>query len=180
MSATSNAAAEAVQHLTFQLAGEQYAVSVLQVREILRYEPVTTVPAAPAAVHGVLNLRGSVVPVVDLAVRFGLPPTEVGRRTCIVIVETESEGERAVTGVLVDAVSEVLELAPADVEPAPAFGTGVRVDFLRGMARMGPKFALILDLDRVLSTFELMAPPEEPSDGAFDEAGALAEEPAPA
>ena len=148
-------AAEPMQYLTFHLAGEQYALGILQVREILRYETVTAVPTAPAAVRGVLNLRGSVVPVVDLAVRFGMPPTEAGSRTCIVIVEVHSDGERTVMGILADSVSQVLELPAAEIEPPPAFGAGVRVEYLRGMARMGSKFALVLDLDRVLSLAEL-------------------------
>lgn len=149
--------AEPMQYLTFHLAGEQYALGILQVREILRYETVTTVPTAPAAIRGVLNLRGSVVPVVDLAVRFGMPPTEVGARTCIVIVEVAGDGERTVMGVLADSVSQVLELSASEIEPPPPFGAGVRVDYLRGMARMGSRFALVLDLDRVLSHAELRA-----------------------
>lgn len=163
-------AAETMQYLTFALAGEQYAVGVLQVREILRYETVTSVPTAPAAVHGVLNLRGSVVPVIDLAVRFGLAPTPVTRRTCIVIVETGRDGDRAPMGILVDSVSQVLELGPDDIAPPPAFGAGERVEHLRGMARQGARFALVLDLERVLSHASLLASP-----AALAEAAAAAE-----
>jgi purine-binding chemotaxis protein CheW len=140
------------QYLTFQLAGEEYAVGILQVREILRYEEVTRVPTAPASIRGVLNLRGSVVPVADLAVRMGMPETPVTRRTCIVIVEVMLEEEPVVMGIIAEAVSQVMDLAPADIEPPPAFGPRIRIDFLRGLARMGDRFALLLDLDLLLST----------------------------
>ena len=154
--------AEAQQYLTFAIGAEPYAVGILQVREILRYEEVTPVPTAPAAVRGVLNLRGRVVPVVDPAIRFGRAPSEVTRLTCIVIVETVQEGERYVMGLLVDSVSQVLELTDADIEPVPAFGSGVKVDYLRGLARQGNRFALLLDLHRVLDHAELSpAPPVE-------------------
>jgi purine-binding chemotaxis protein CheW len=148
---------QAEQHLTFVIGTEQCAVSILQVREILRYEQITPVPTAPHAVRGVLNLRGRVVPVIDPAVRFGRAASEVTRLSCIVIVETSQEGESCVMGLLVDSVSQVLELAAADIEPVPAFGSGVQVDFLRGLARQGNRFALLLDLDRVLDHSQLSA-----------------------
>lgn len=147
--------AEAEQYLTFVIGTEQYAVGILQVREILRYEEVTPVPTAPAAIRGVLNLRGRVVPVVDPAIRFGRAPSEISRLSCIIIVETVQDGERFTMGLLVDSVSQVLELSAADIEPVPAFGSGVRVDFLRGLARQGARFALLMDLDRVLDHAEL-------------------------
>jgi purine-binding chemotaxis protein CheW len=147
--------AEAEQYLTFVIGTEQYAVGILQVREILRYEEVTPVPTAPPAIRGVLNLRGRVVPVVDPAVRFGRPPSGITRLSCIIIVETVQDGERLTMGLLVDSVSQVLELSAADIEPVPAFGSGVRVDFLRGLARQEARFALMLDLDRVLDHAEL-------------------------
>jgi len=146
---------EAEQYLTFVIGTEQYAVGILQVREILRYEEVTPVPTAPPAIRGVLNLRGRVVPVVDPAIRFGRAPSEVSRLSCIIIVETVQDGERYTMGLLVDSVSQVLELSAGDIEPVPAFGSGVRVDFLRGLARQGNRFALLLDLDRVLDHAEL-------------------------
>jgi len=145
-------AAAAGQYLTFQLAGEEYALEVLRVREILRYAEVTRVPTAPPSIRGVLNLRGSVVPVVDLAVKLNLPATPVTARTCIVIVEVAPEGERAVMGVIAESVSQVIDLLPSDVEPPPAFGPRARVEFLRGMARLGERFALLLDLDLLLAT----------------------------
>ncbi len=142
------------QYLSFQVAGESYAVGVLQAREIIEYSTVTRVPHAPPAVRGVINLRGSVVPVVDLAVKFGLGPSEIGRRTCVVIVECVIEGEAMVMGVMADAVNHVLDLGPADIEPAPSFGTRVRTEYLKGMGKLEGGFVLLLDMDKLLSTQE--------------------------
>jgi purine-binding chemotaxis protein CheW len=110
------------------------------------------VPGVPPSVRGVINLRGSVVPVIDLAMKFGLGETAATKRTCVLIVEAALGDERAVVGVMADQVREVLELAPQDIEPAPQFGTRVRLDFLTGMAKVGKGFALMLDLDRVLAS----------------------------
>src|SRR5262245_52294633 len=153
----SNAATQQSQYLTFWIAGEEYAASVLRVREILAFTPPTRVPGTPACIRGVLNLRGTVVPLVDLAVKFGLPEMTITRWTCIVIVELELDGEITVLGVMTDAVSQVIELGAADIEPPPAFGTRIRVDYLLGLAKVGQKFVLILDLERMLSTNELLA-----------------------
>lgn len=142
------------QFLSFSLDQVDYAVAILQVREILQYEPVTRVPSVPRSVRGVINLRGAVVPVVDLCLKFGLPETPVSGRTCILIVEARLDGEPAVLGVLADSVSEVLELGEADIEPPPAFGTRVKVDFLLGMGKVDGRFVLLLDLDCVLSADE--------------------------
>lgn len=144
------------QVLTFRIAGEEYAVGILSVREIIEYEAVTRVPATPAWIRGVINLRGSVVPVIDLAVKLGLPESPVTRRTCTVIVEAELEGERAVMGIVADSVHQVIELRPGEVEPPPSFGVPVRTDFLLGMAKTGSRFALLLDIDRVLAANELL------------------------
>ncbi len=144
------------QYLTFYLGGEEYAIGILGVKEILEYPTVTTVPQTPPWIRGVINLRGAVVPVVDLSVKFGLPPRPVTKRTCVVIVETTLDATRAVMGIQVDAVSQVMDLAPEAIQPAPAFGTQVRVDFLRGMATVGKKFVLLLDADRVLSAADLL------------------------
>lgn len=142
------------QYLSFSLAGGEYGVGILKVKEILQYETVTRVPSTPRSVRGVINLRGQVVPVVDLAAKFGLAETEVSRLTCILIVEARLDGQPAVVGVMADAVREVIELGPADVEPAPAFGTAVKVDFLLGMGKVGKRFVLLLDLDRLISADE--------------------------
>jgi purine-binding chemotaxis protein CheW len=139
------------QYLTFFLADEQYAVGVLKVKEIIEYGIVTKVPTTPSYIRGVINLRGSVVPVVDLAVKFGLPPVPVSRRTCIVIMETTLVGERVVMGIVADSVSQVIQFAPQDIEPAPLFGTSVRLEYLEGMAKLGSKFVLILSMDHVFA-----------------------------
>lgn len=142
------------QFLAFSLGQADYAVGILQVKEILQYEPVTRVPSVPASIRGVINLRGAVVPVVDLALKFGLGDTAISRRTCILIVEARLDGEPTVLGILSDSVSEVLELGEADIEPPPAFGTRVKLDYLLGMGKVGTGFVLLLDLDRVLSADE--------------------------
>lgn len=151
---TTSTEASVAQYLSFQVAGESYAVGVLQAREIIEYTTVTRVPHAPPAVRGVINLRGSVVPVVDLAVKFGLPASEIGRRTCVVIVECSLDGDSTVMGVMADAVNHVLDLGPADIEPAPSFGTRVRTEYLKGMGKLEQGFVLLLDMDKLLTTDE--------------------------
>jgi purine-binding chemotaxis protein CheW len=147
-----NAAPEqAVQYLTFQMAGEEYAVGIMRVREIVQLERVTRVPSAPRWIRGVVNLRGSVVPVADLALKFGMEPSPLTRWSCLVIVEVELRGEPAVMGVLADSVRQVMDLADADIEPPPSFGTRIDGEFLLGMARQEGGFALLLDIDRVLT-----------------------------
>jgi purine-binding chemotaxis protein CheW len=126
-------------------------VTILKVTEILECAVLTKVPGTPVWIRGVLNLRGAVVPVVDLAVKFGLPAVPVGRRTCIVIMETTLVGERVVMGIVADAVSQVIQFSPQDIEPAPAFGTSVRLEHLEGMAKLGTKFVLILNMDHVFA-----------------------------
>jgi len=126
-------------------------VDVLSVKEIIEYGDVTTVPGTPVHVRGVINLRGSVVPVVDLAVKLGREESPLSRRSCIVIVETSLQGERVVTGVVADAVNQVIEFSPDDIEPPPAFGTGVRLHYLDGIAKTGSSFVLVLNMDSVLS-----------------------------
>jgi purine-binding chemotaxis protein CheW len=146
--------AERPQYLSFSLAGGEYGVGILAVREILQYETVTRVPSVPRSVRGVINLRGQVVPVVDLAARLGLPETEVTRLTCILVVEARLDDQPVVLGVMADGVREVIELGAADVEPPPPFGTRVKVDFLLGLGKVGKRFVLLLDLDRVVSADE--------------------------
>jgi purine-binding chemotaxis protein CheW len=149
---TQDQSAETTQYLTFSLAGEEYAVSILKVREIIRYDPtLTTVPTMPAWVRGVINLRGSVVPVIDLAVKVGALSGAITNRTCVVVVEASVNGDHTVAGIIADSVSEVKVLAPGDVEPPPEFGTPIRADLLKGLGKVGARFVLILDIDRVLS-----------------------------
>jgi purine-binding chemotaxis protein CheW len=143
------------QHLTFFIADEEFAVKILKAREILEYGAVTKVPGAPPAVRGVINLRGSVVPVVDLALKFGLPESPVTKQTCIVIVEVESGENKTTMGVIVDSISQVVDLPPEQIEPAPDFGTMVKLEYLLGMGRSGQKFVMILDIDKALSPAEL-------------------------
>jgi purine-binding chemotaxis protein CheW len=144
------------QYLTFFLADEEYAVNIQKVKEIIEYSSVTKVPKVPRWIRGVINLRGNVVPVVDLAVRFGLDERPTTKTTCIVIVEVQQESENTVMGVIADAVNQVIELNPGDIEQPPAFGTRVRLEYLAGMGKLGKKFALILNIDRVLSAAELL------------------------
>jgi len=143
------------QYLTFQLSGEMYAVGILNVKEIIEYGSLTEIPMMPAFIRGVINLRGSVVPVIDLAARFGGSQSEQSRRTCIVIIELVTDDERHDIGIVVDAVSEVLEVSDVDIEPAPAFGAKIRADFIAGMGKIGGKFVIILDIRKVLSVDEI-------------------------
>lgn len=145
------------QYLTFFLAGEEYAITILQVTDIIECGAVTRVPGTPPWIRGVHNLRGTVVPVIDLAVKFGLPPTEVTRRTCIVIVELKADDETLIMGVMADSVHQVVDFTSEQIQPAPAFGPRVRVDSLLGMASSNGKFVLLLDIDRVFSSDEIVA-----------------------
>lgn len=145
------------QYLTFFLDGEEYAIGILRVREIIEYGHVTRVPSTPACIRGVVNLRGSVLPVVDLAVKFGLPPIEPTKQTCIVVVEVELDGQQTVLGVLTDAVNQVIELSDSNIQPPPAFGTRVQLEFLRGLGEVESGFVLVLDIDRLLTNDELLA-----------------------
>jgi purine-binding chemotaxis protein CheW len=169
--ATATATKEAVeqqQYLTFLLAGEEYAISILQVKEIIEYDTVTTVPKTPKWIRGVINLRGSVVPVVDLGVKFGMEERAVTKTSCIVIIETQFEGQNATIGIVADAVSQVMDLAADDIRAVPEFGTRIKVDYLLGMAQLGKKFALLLNVDKVLSTDELLNLSELSADKASD------------
>lgn len=143
------------QHLTFVVKGETYAVDTLAVREIIEFGQLTQVPLMPACIRGVINLRGAVVPVVDLEARFGGAPTRVGPRTCIVILEVNNAEDTQVLGVVVDAVSEVLEIAAADIRPAPAFGSRLAPHFIAGMVKSAEGFVTLLDVTRVLDVAEL-------------------------
>ncbi|QRN98403.1 chemotaxis protein CheW [Archangium violaceum] len=150
--------AASMQYLSFILAGEEYALGILQVKEIIEYDTVTRIPGAPVWVRGVFNLRGSVVPVVDVAVKLGMPPATLTRWSCIVVVELKLNGERLVLGLLADAIGQVMELDPGEVVPPPSFGTPVHVDYLMGMGRPGggKKFVLLMDIDKVLSSQEVL------------------------
>jgi purine-binding chemotaxis protein CheW len=150
-------AVSVVQYLTFFTAGEEYAVSIGKVKEIVKYEAITTVPNTPAWIRGVTNLRGTVVPVVDLAVKFGLAGSGISKFSCIIISEVLFQGEKLTMGVLADSVSQVIELSDGDIEETPPFGTRVKIEYLLGMGPLGKKFCLILDIDKVLSADEILA-----------------------
>ncbi len=150
---TNTSSVPRTQYLSFVLAGEEYAVDILRVKEIIEYGTLTRVPGMPPAVRGVINLRGRVVPVVDLALRFGLPPVVVTPRSCIVMVEFSGADGGIVIGVITDAVSEVLDLAAEEIQSPPSFGTSVGAEFLDGMAETsGRKFVMLLNIDRALGT----------------------------
>ena len=150
------------QYLTFMLGGEAFGIGIMAVKEIIEFGSITEVPMMPPSIRGVINLRGAVVPVMDLAARFGRPPAVQGKRTCIVIVELEVEGERQITGVVVDAVSAVLDIPASEIEPAPAFGTRIRGDYIAGMGKVNGKFVILLNVEQVLRLDGLPAPAPEP------------------
>ncbi|MCG5500937.1 chemotaxis protein CheW [Ectothiorhodospira lacustris] len=144
------------QYLSFMLKGDTYAIGILHIKEIIEYDKVTSVPMVPDFIRGVINLRGAVVPVIDLARRFGKNASQINRRTCIVLVElTDAQEETHVLGLVVDAVNEVLEITDADVLAPPTFGARIRTDFIQGMGRVGEDFVIILRLDQILSSEEM-------------------------
>lgn len=145
------------QYLTFNVAGEPYGVTVLKVTEIIDCVSLTFVPGMPHWIRGVLNLRGAVVPVIDLAAKFGLAATILTPRTCVVMVELDHEGSRLVLGVMADSVDQVVELRPDQILPPPTFGAKVRADCIAGMGTTDGPFVVLLDIDRVLSSSEIVA-----------------------
>lgn len=147
---------EDTQYLTFTSAGDMFAIGILAIKEIIEYGNLTSVPMMPDFVRGVINVRGAVVPVIDLAARFGRSRSEATRRSCIVIIEARTtQGEQQDIGVMVDAVSAVMEIPASEIEPPPNFGARIRVDFISGMAKLNNKFVIVLNVDRVLSVEEM-------------------------
>lgn len=146
---------EVRQYLTFRLAGETFAFDVVKVREILDYSNITKIPQTPEFMKGVINLRGSVVPVVDMRLKFNMSAQERTVDTCIIVVEIVIDSETTVLGVLVDSVEEVFELEPASIEAAPRVGTKMRTDFILGMGKREEQFVIILDIDKIFSSEEL-------------------------
>lgn len=146
---------ETTQYLTFKLGEEVFALDVNVVREILDFTTITKVPQTPDFMRGVINLRGSVVPVVDMRLKFGMTATEKTVNTCIVVVEVSVGAERTVLGALVDSVQEVFELEAASIEPAPKIGTRLKTDFIKGMGKRDSQFIMILDIDKIFSGDEL-------------------------
>lgn len=146
---------ESGQYLTFLQRGEMFAIGILGIKEIIEYAKPTTVPLMPEFISGVINIRGAVVPVIDLSARFGRKPAVPTRRSCIVIIETINDNEKMDIGIIVDSVSEVLEIPPTDIEPVPRFGTNISADFISGMGKVNDDFVIILDISRVLSVNEM-------------------------
>ena len=148
------------QFLSFMLGQDMFAIGILAVREILEYAGVTPVPQMPACISGVINLRGTAVPVLDLACRLEREPVPVSKRTCIIVVEVDSGGDDGgafVIGILVDAVNAVLDIPPSEVEPAPSLGAQVRAEMLQGIGKVNGRFVLLLDVRRVASVGDLAA-----------------------
>jgi purine-binding chemotaxis protein CheW len=145
------------QYLTFKLADEVFAIEVSKVREVLDFTAITKIPRTPDFMSGVINLRGNVVPVVDLRLCFEMSKTQKTVNTCIVVMEMSIEGEATIIGALADSVEEVIDLEPDQIQPAPRMGTQIRTEFIKGMGRRDAQFIMILDIDRVFSGEELSA-----------------------
>ncbi|HJV34941.1 chemotaxis protein CheW [Geomonas sp.] len=157
---------ETTQYLTFRLEAELFALDIGKVREVLDFTSITKVPQTPDYMRGVINLRGSVVPVMDLRLKFGMAMAEQTVNTCVIIVEVEMEGEKVIMGAMADAVQEVLDLEPDQIEPPPRIGTKLNTDFIKGMGKQAEQFIIILDIDKVFST--------DDKEAARDLEGALA------
>jgi len=160
------AIATSVQHLMFHLNGETFATSIQSIREIIEYQVMTRIPLTPECLKGVINLRGAVVPVLDLSARLGGNPTQIGKRTCIVIVDVQVNEQYFHIGVVVDGVTEVLDVEPDKLETPPNFGLGLRSDFIAGMINQKDHFIVVLDMDCVLSAQELESLVEMASDSS--------------
>ncbi|MFO7569707.1 MAG: chemotaxis protein CheW [Smithellaceae bacterium] len=144
-------------YLTFSLAEEEYGIGILKVKEIIGIIAITGVPQTPPHVKGVINLRGKVIPVIDLRLKFGLPPMDYTERTCIIVIEIAKDNSHILIGILVDSVSEVLNIKGTDIEDTPNFGTRLNTDFILGMAKAGGKIKILLDIDQVMSADEVAA-----------------------
>ena len=150
-------AVETTQFLTFDMGTEIYGIEIRRIREIIECQGITTIPLAAEFVRGVINLRGLVVPVIDLLILFGKTQIPIGKRTCIVILDVEIDGNLLPVGLLVDAVREVVDLGPDDMEAAPSFGTGLRAGHIQAMGKIGERFAILLNTDLLLSLNEIFA-----------------------
>lgn len=146
---------ETTQYLTFKLGAEVFALDISKVREVLDYTAITKVPQTPDFMRGVINLRGNVVPVVDLRLKLGMSATERTVNTCIIITEVAVDGDTVVLGALADSVQEVMDLEPDHIEPAPKIGTKLRTEFIKGMGKQNDRFIIILDVDKVFSGEEI-------------------------
>jgi purine-binding chemotaxis protein CheW len=143
------------QHLTFILSDEEFAIPVMSIKEIIEYGHLTNVPMVPDFIQGVVNLRGNAVPVLSLANKFGLEAKPIDKRTCIIIMDAELNGEAVVMGIVVDKVLQVIEIPEDCIEPAPTLGAAIRTDFIKGMGKLNDNFIIILDIIQVLSAEEI-------------------------
>jgi purine-binding chemotaxis protein CheW len=157
---------ETTQYLTFKLEDEVFALDISKVREVLDFTTVTKVPRTPEFMRGVINLRGSVVPVVDLRLKFGMSKTEQSVNTCIIITEVNVDGETTILGALADSVQEVMDLEPGQIESAPKIGTRLNTEFILGMGKKDSTFVILLDIDKVFSTDELALVQAAPKEAA--------------
>lgn len=148
---------EALQYLTFSLGDEVFAMDIRSVREIIQHGAMTVVPLMPEFVRGIINLRGAVVPVIDLQSRFGRLRAEIGKKTCVIIFDVGPEGDKVELGLLVDAVSEVIDIAPSQIEPPPQFGTTIQREFILGLGKVGNEFIVILEPERALNVDDMVA-----------------------
>ena len=142
-------------YLTFSLAEEEYGIGIIQIKEIIGMMPITSVPRTPEFVKGVINLRGKVIPVIDLRLRFEMEPADYTERTCIIVVEIDGKAETVVIGIVVDSVSEVLNIIEQDIEEAPSFGTKLNTNYILGMAKTEGGVKILLDIDCVLTSDEI-------------------------
>jgi purine-binding chemotaxis protein CheW len=152
---------DALQYLTFTLGDEVFAMDIRTVREIIQHGAMTIVPLMPEFVRGIINLRGAVVPVIDLQSRFGRPKAQVGKKTCVIIFDVGAEGDKVELGLMVDAVSEVIDIAPDAIEPPPQFGTSIQREFIRGLGKVGSEFIVILEPERALNIDDMVALAEQ-------------------
>ncbi len=142
-------------YLTFSLANEDYGLEILKVREIIGMMDITAIPQTPVFVKGVINLRGRVIPVIDLRLKFGFPPRDYGERTCIIVVEVQNDSGAVQMGVVVDSVSEVLNINVEDIEPPPSFGASIKTQYILGIAKAKETIKILLDINRVLTSEEM-------------------------
>ncbi len=148
---------DALQYLTFSLGDEVFAMDIRSVREIIQHGAMTVVPLMPEFVRGIINLRGAVVPVIDLQSRFGRAPAQVGKKTCIIIFDVGPEGDKVQLGLMVDAVSEVIDIPLSHIEPPPQFGTTIQREFIHGLGKVGSEFIVILEPERALNIDDMVA-----------------------
>ena len=148
---------DALQYLTFSLGDEVFAMDIRSVREIIQHGAMTVVPLMPEFVRGIINLRGAVVPVIDLQSRFGRPKAQLGKKTCVIIFDVGPDGDKVELGLMVDAVSEVIDIAPSKIEPPPQFGTTIQREFIRGLGKVDSEFIVILDPERALNIDDMVA-----------------------